>query len=195
MKDPYAWVELFTALSPDRQCGSCTACCTHTLVDEPDFKKAEGVTCQHCTGNGCGIFTSPERPLVCRTWYCLWRRLGLLPEEAFPPRSDVMLFVSFNPNASSLFFKLCISVTALESSLSLSEPGLVPILYELADRYAVPILLKHKQVARLIYPDPALADAVLQPEKTPFVALRAEAAAWHENYTRMLAIMARVAAR
>ena len=41
-------------LVPDRECGACTACCTHLAIVAID--KLAGVTCEHCiAGAGCAI--------------------------------------------------------------------------------------------------------------------------------------------
>lgn len=63
-----------------RECGSCTACCTHVQVSE--LNKPAGVPCRHLCG-GCGIYAT--RPTACRAFQCSW--LGgtfPLPEWARP---------------------------------------------------------------------------------------------------------------
>jgi hypothetical protein len=56
------------AVGTDRQCGTCTACCTHMSVTELD--KGMDVRCRHVCSEGCGIYES--RPHVCRQWSCAW---------------------------------------------------------------------------------------------------------------------------
>lgn len=76
--------DLFGPLVSGRDCGGCIVCCEHTKIDEPDFKKAAGTRCEHCTDNGCGIYET--RFNVCRNWHCLWRHIEAMPDEARPDR-------------------------------------------------------------------------------------------------------------
>jgi hypothetical protein len=79
-----------TDLVPGRECGECTVCCIVATIDSPEFKKVQGVACQHCLpGSGCGIYLT--RPPVCRIWYCQWRRLAWLDDSWRPDRSQIML--------------------------------------------------------------------------------------------------------
>lgn len=58
-------------LAPDNACGSCTACCFTTYVEEGNFKKPSNSLCPHCKiGFGCKIYQS--RPKVCSSFKCLW---------------------------------------------------------------------------------------------------------------------------
>src|SRR4051812_35852125 len=54
---------------PKTDCGGCTVCCTALPIVE-DFTKPAGVTCQHCTSSGCGIYAT--RYPICRTFVCGW---------------------------------------------------------------------------------------------------------------------------
>ena len=45
-------------LVPVRDCGDCTVCCTWPTIDKPEIQKESGVTCKHCTAQGCGMGTS-----------------------------------------------------------------------------------------------------------------------------------------
>ena len=76
-------------LVPGRDCGDCVACCVQPAIEEADFHKPIGATCQHCTGNGCGIYES--RPLVCRAYHCGWRSMPNLDESWRPDLSGVMI--------------------------------------------------------------------------------------------------------
>lgn len=58
-----------TALS--RRCGTCDRCCEVLPIIDLDLLAGE--RCQHmCEGGGCGIYDSPDKPLVCSTYACLW---------------------------------------------------------------------------------------------------------------------------
>jgi len=62
----------------ERECGSCSLCCTVLRVDELD--KAAGRDCPHQRGeHGCGIYA--KRPQICRGYECLWRQGGLEDDE------------------------------------------------------------------------------------------------------------------
>ena len=66
-----------------RECGTCTLCCTVTLV--PEFQKPPGKTCAMCEGGtGCLIYN--RRPKSCREFTCQWLAgdmpLGMRPDMA-----------------------------------------------------------------------------------------------------------------
>jgi hypothetical protein len=81
------------ALIPGRSCGDCTVCCTVMAIDRPDIQKEAGVTCRHCTKEGCAIYAT--RPSLCRDYHCGWRQLAILDEGWRPDRSGV--FVELEP--------------------------------------------------------------------------------------------------
>lgn len=67
---------------PERECGSCQACCTWLRIDSKigystrldtgeDIAKPAGQACVHLTPKGCGIYD--VRPVVCRRFLCDWR--------------------------------------------------------------------------------------------------------------------------
>jgi hypothetical protein len=72
----------------DRPCGDCVACCVVTHIDTPELVKPEMTVCPHCTGGGCGIYE--DRPQVCRTYNCGYKRIPSLPEDTRPDRIGVM---------------------------------------------------------------------------------------------------------
>jgi hypothetical protein len=77
-------------LVPGRECGACTACCKELAILEPSLKKLPGVLCRHCTdGKGCSIYA--ERPQVCRSYYCLWRRLPNMDASWRPDLSGILI--------------------------------------------------------------------------------------------------------
>lgn len=67
-------------LSPDRPCGSCTACCTVQGVRE--LKKPMHRPCQHLCAGGCIIYNA--RPKSCREYACLWK-YGAVGDERDRP--------------------------------------------------------------------------------------------------------------
>jgi hypothetical protein len=81
---------------PDRECGSCTACCKELAILEDGMSKLPGVLCEHCTvAKGCNIYDA--RPNICRTYHCLWRSLPEMGEAWRPDRSDVLMIPAAVP--------------------------------------------------------------------------------------------------
>jgi hypothetical protein len=77
-------------LVPGRECGECTACCTHLHIDEPELQKPGGVTCGNCRENaGCTIYAT--RPKVCRTWFCCWRIMAEFDDSWRPDKSNILI--------------------------------------------------------------------------------------------------------
>jgi hypothetical protein len=77
-------------LVPDRECGACTVCCKDLAIVEDGLDKRSGELCEHCTiGKGCSIYAT--RPPVCRTYYCLWRRLPFLDDDWRPDLSGILI--------------------------------------------------------------------------------------------------------
>lgn len=77
-------------LVPGRECGACTACCTHLRIEDPDLRKLAGTPCQNLsTGNGCSIY--PDRPQTCRNWYCGWRYMPQLNDQCRPDQSEILI--------------------------------------------------------------------------------------------------------
>src|SRR5436190_12415704 len=72
-----------------RSCGECTVCCTALVVDTTEFRKTSGVTCSHCTREGCGIYAT--RYPICRTYFCGWIQLPELDPAWRPDRSGVIV--------------------------------------------------------------------------------------------------------
>lgn len=78
------------ALVPGRECGSCTACCVHLLIDTKEFKKLGGIACEHCEqGKGCGIYET--RFPICREFVCGWRLMPELRDSWRPDRIGVIV--------------------------------------------------------------------------------------------------------
>ncbi len=62
----------------DRECGTCSHCCSVLRVDE--LGKRAGLDCVHQRGQaGCAIHA--ERPSICRAYECLWLQGGLEDDE------------------------------------------------------------------------------------------------------------------
>ncbi len=71
-----------------RQCGSCTLCCT--LLPVVDLKKAANVRCQHLSRTKrCKIYD--RRPISCRVWNCIWLVNDDADDLARPDRSHYVI--------------------------------------------------------------------------------------------------------
>lgn len=74
-----------------RECGTCTECCTGTLVaDIHGYVMDKGRPC-HFLGKGCTIYS--DRPNVCREFQCAWLRDDgtNIPEWMKPELSKVVI--------------------------------------------------------------------------------------------------------
>lgn len=78
-----------TYIVPDRDCGTCTACCVELAITTEGLEKHAGVACRHCTGAGCAIYES--RPQFCRDYHCVWRSMPALADGWRPDLSGVMI--------------------------------------------------------------------------------------------------------
>jgi len=73
-----------------RACGECTACCISLRIDETELKKSADVKCSFLSVNGgCSIYE--DRPSVCRTWYCGWRKFPEVDESMRPDKCGLMI--------------------------------------------------------------------------------------------------------
>lgn len=170
-----------TLLGPvlaDRTCGDCTACCTVLTVDTPDFKKAGGMPCKHLSSRGCGIH--PVRPHICRTWFCAWRRMAAMPDEARPDRSGLLVSLNFVREPRNCFEGVSINVRALAGSEAIERDMAKTILDSLCDRL-VPVWFSDGSRKMLMHPENDVARLVLSGDAAP-LHLEDEVAAWREHY-------------
>ncbi len=78
---------------PGRECGPCTACCVHLLIQSPEFTKLQGVVCTNCdVGHGCKIYAT--RPQACRDFLCAWRLMPQFDEHWRPDKSGVIVKIA-----------------------------------------------------------------------------------------------------
>src|SRR5262245_47876071 len=99
--------------APGRECGACTACCKLPEIDLPELNKPAGIVCPHCTGVSCGVYDA--RPVVCRTYFCVWRRVAALPDAARPDRLGVMFHLLRPKTAQNLLARVYIKAQAVNS--------------------------------------------------------------------------------
>lgn len=170
-----------TLLGPvlaDRACGDCTACCTVLTVDTPDFSKPAGVPCAHLASHGCSIHAA--RPHVCRTWFCAWRRMADMPEEARPDRSGLLVSLNFVREPRNCLEGVSINVRTLAGSGAFDTGMAGTILDSLCDRL-IPVWFSDGSRKMLMHPENDVARLVLSGDPAP-PHLRDEVAAWRERY-------------
>lgn len=170
--------DLLGPVLPERECGDCTACCSVLTVDTPEFKKPAGVACVHVTDRGCAIHA--VRPTICRTWFCGWRRVAALPEEARPDRSGLLVSLNFVRAPQNCFEGVSINVRLMPGSDAIANGMAGRVLDALCDRL-VPVWVSDGQRKMLMHPDQTVAALVLSGEPAP-AGLRSEVAAWRERY-------------
>jgi len=169
---------LLGPLLADRACGDCTACCTVLTVDTPDFKKPAGTPCAQLTARGCGIHA--VRPHICRTWFCAWRRVAGMPEEARPDRSGLLVSLNFVQAPQNCFEGVSISVRLLAGSGALENGMAATVLDSLCDRL-VPVWFSDGSRKMLMHPENDVASLVVSGEPAP-PHLQDEVAAWRGRY-------------
>lgn len=163
---------------PDRACGDCAACCTVLTVDTPDFKKPAGTPCSHLASRGCGIHA--ERPHICRTWFCAWRRVAAMPEDVRPDRSGLLVSLDFQREPRNCFEGVSINVRAIGGSGTMDTGMAATVLDSVCDQI-VPVWFSDGSEKMLMHPEREVADLVLSGETAP-PHLRAEVAAWRERF-------------
>ena len=170
-----------TLLGPvlaDRSCGDCTACCTVLTVDTPDFKKPPETPCVHLSSKGCGIHA--VRPDICRTWFCVWRRLEELPDWARPDRSGLLVSLNFEKAPRNILEGVSINIRAIGKDGAIDNAMAGAILDTLCDRL-IPVWFSDGSKKMLMHPENDVAGFVVSGKPAP-VHLREEVAAWRERY-------------
>ncbi|MBU3077856.1 YkgJ family cysteine cluster protein [Sphingomonas quercus] len=162
----------------DRSCGGCTACCTVLTVDTPDFKKPAGMPCAQLTANGCGIHD--VRPPVCRTWFCAWRRVADMPDEARPDRSGLLVSLNFEREPRNCFEGVSINVRKLAGSNAI-ESGMAATILDSLCNQLVPVWFSDGSTKMLMHPEDDVARLVISGDPAP-AHLRDEVAAWRGRY-------------
>jgi hypothetical protein len=170
-----------------RECGECIACCK--FVEIPELKKPADVLCQHCTGHSCGIYDS--RPSICRSWYCVWRVEKELSDELRPDRCGVMFSLDGDAQPQTIFDNFFIVGRTLAGGdrAAFDTPAMKAALQVLTKNNtgAVPVFGSWEfGLKRLLYPNDALAHAILNPTTTPFGHLVVEAMGWRARYGQVL---------
>ncbi|WP_093663973.1 YkgJ family cysteine cluster protein [Sphingomonas gellani] len=169
---------LLGSVLADRSCGDCTLCCTVLKVDAPDLKKAAGTPCRHLGSGGCSIHA--VRPQICRTWFCVWRRVGSLPDEARPDRSGLLVSLNFVREPQNCLEGVSIVVRSLLGSKAIENGMAARVLDSVCDQL-VPVWFSDGSKKMLMHPENEVAEHVIAGTLAP-AHLRAEVAAWREQY-------------
>lgn len=161
-----------------RDCGDCTVCCTVLTVDTPDFKKPAGTPCSKLTTQGCSIHA--ERPHICRTWFCAWRRVADMPDDARPDRSGLLASVNFVREPRNVLEAVSINVRALPGSDAIDTAMARTVIDSLCERL-VAVWYSDGSRKMLLHPENDVAQCVISGAPAP-AHLAQEVAAWRERY-------------
>ncbi len=163
---------------PGRACGECTACCTVLTVDTPEFRKPAGTPCVNLSAGGCRIHD--VRPRICRTWFCAWRRVAKMPDDARPDRSGLLVSVNFVQAPQNCFEAVSINVRALPGSEAIANGMAATVLDSLCDQL-VPVWFSDGSRKMLLHPEDDVARLVLSGTAAP-AHLQDEVNAWRARY-------------
>jgi hypothetical protein len=171
---------LFDHLVEGRDCGTCVACCKILEINKPELKKPANVLCQHCTGAGCGIY--PTRPDICRTWYCLWRRMPAMPDFLRPNQIGVIFSLDQHLPPRTPFERLYIVARAISDPTAFDTEPVKATLDMFMEEGSLPVWTSFDGRKSIIYPKPDFADAILNPETTQWRDLVPKAREWRKKY-------------
>jgi Fe-S-cluster containining protein len=171
---------LFDHLVPERKCGTCVACCKILDIDKPDLKKPANVLCPHCTGTGCGIYST--RPEICRTWYCLWRRIDVMPEFLRPDKAGVLFSLDQHLPPRTPFELLYIVARAVYDPAIFDTEPIKAALNMFIEEGSLPVWISFDGTKSMIYPEHDFADAIVNPLTTKRLDLVPKAREWRRKY-------------
>ena len=176
--DPDVETTLLGPVLPDRACGACQVCCTTLMVDSPDFRKPAETPCALLAAEGCSIHA--VRPEICRTWFCAWRRVADLPEEARPDRSGLLVSINYNREPRNCLEGVSINVRMLAGSTAIQDGMAARVLDSLCHQL-VPVWFSDGSKKMLMHPDNEVAELVTSGRPAP-AHLQAEVQAWRNRY-------------
>ncbi|WP_017670816.1 YkgJ family cysteine cluster protein [Blastomonas sp. AAP53] len=167
---------------PERDCGGCVACCVTLKVDTPDFAKPAGTPCPQLGPQGCSIHA--VRPTICRTWFCAWRRVAQLPDEARPDRSGLLISINFERAPRNCFEGVAINIRTLPGSDAIAS-GLAARVLDILCTQLVAVWFSDGSKRMLMHPEDDVARLVLSGDPPPPDHAE-EVAAWRERYSAFL---------
>lgn len=137
------------ALVPGRTCGPCTACCRVPAIEV--LAKPAGVLCRHSTGTACGIYQ--DRPEVCVRWYCLWRKIGALPNALRPDRSGVIFAIEGSAPCANGLEGACVVGRAVEGAGAIGSAEATEAFAMFVREGSLPVWKVSNRKATLMRPD------------------------------------------
>src|SRR5262245_25408948 len=167
-------------LVPGRECGACNVCCKVMQIREPDFVKPGYVYCQHCNASGCAIHAT--RPEVCRAWFCLWRRIAVMPDDVRPDKLGIVFSIEIYNPPRTPFERIYIIGRAVDDLAVFDTPYGQAAIDMFVREGSYPVFVGFQGQKRLVYPDAELADAILNPDTTPHQALLPRAQEFRRKY-------------
>jgi hypothetical protein len=161
-----------------RECGSCTACCK--VFQIPELNKPRYVLCSHCTGSQCGIYET--RPKVCREYYCLWRRIEVMPDFARPDKLGIMFSVEMYAQPRMPFEKMYIIGRAPDNPAAFDTPEGRAAVNMFVREGSLPVFIAYEHERKMIYPNKEFSEAILDPANTTHRSLVPAALKWRKQY-------------
>lgn len=161
-----------------RSCGGCTACCKVLGIEE--LSKPPHTPCKHCSLAGCDIYES--RPSVCRNWFCFWRVMEGIPENARPDKIGVIISFETYDKPEHPFEKAYIIVRAIDNQDVFDDPTVRSMVEIIINEGSLPVWTGFEGRKKLIYPDTKFADAILNPSTTKWKDLVPKAIDWRIKY-------------
>lgn len=161
-----------------RSCGPCIGCCS--IYQIPALQKPKYTLCKHCTGASCSIYDS--RPDECRKFFCLWRRIATMPEEARPDKIGIVFTYEIYDPPPTPFRARYIIGRAISDPTVFEQPLGRAAVNMFIREGSLPVFIAHPLETKMVYPDPAFSDAILNPTTTQHVALVPAALAWRKQY-------------
>ena len=108
----------------ERQCGECTACCTHLKIDTQELQKLAGSDCVHLEPlRGCRIYET--RPQGCRDFVCLWRQTPDIADDWRPDRSGMLLVATKETVPAGYATDYSIKMQFIGRSVDIRSPAVV----------------------------------------------------------------------
>ena len=123
----------------ERQCGECTACCTHLKIDTEEFQKLAGPDCAHLEPKRGGRIYE-TRPQVCRDFRCLWLQMPDLPDDWRPDRSGVLLVPTRENVPAGYATDYGIKMQFISAAGNIRQPGVVRLILWFFQR-RIPVFL------------------------------------------------------
>ena len=86
-----------------RECGDCQVCCVVAAVHDGVVDSPAWTPCKYQCATGCSIYGKQERPKVCSSFECAWKR-GLGPDDDRPDKIGAMFSVNRTENGKAIGF-------------------------------------------------------------------------------------------